>query len=73
MVTADSKSFSSVMALDAGLRDVLQSLQSDITISVQLTPHLLPILRQKRLVTGPEFQQLSSDGKETDLDRNGKL
>ena len=59
------------MALDAGLRNILQSEQSGITLTIQLT-HLLPILRQKRLVTEPEFQQLSSD-KESDSEKNGKL
>ena len=61
-----------MMALDAGLRDILQSLQSDIILTIQLT-HLLPILRQKRLVTQAEFQHLSSDEKESDMDKNAKL
>lgn len=60
------------MALDAGLRDVLQSLESDISITIQL-PCLLPFLRRKRLVTQSELQQLSSDGKESDLEKNRKL
>ena len=61
-----------MMALDPNLRDVLQNLKSDITLTVQL-PYLLPFLRQKRLVTETEFQQLSSDGKESDSEKNGKL
>ena len=60
------------MALDVALRDILQNLQSDITLTVQLS-HLLPFLRQKRLVTETEFQQLSSDGREADSEKNGKL
>ena len=62
---------SHLMALDAGLRNILQSEQSGITLTIQLS-HLLPILRKKRLVTEPEFQQLSSD-KESDSEKNGKL
>ena len=61
-----------MMALDAELRDILQGLQSEMDITIQLT-HLLPILRTKRLVTLSEFQQLSSDGKESDLEKNIKL
>ena len=60
------------MALDPGLRDILQSLGSDIAITIQL-PYLLPILRRKRLVTQSEFQQFSSEEKESDLKKNGKL
>ena len=59
------------MALDAGLRNILQSEQSDITLTVQLS-HLLPFLRKKQLVTEPEFQQLSNE-KESDSEKNGKL
>ena len=55
------------MALDAGLRNILQSEQSDITLTVQLS-HLLPFLRKKQLVTEPEFQQLSNE-KESDSER----
>ena len=61
-----------MMALDPGLRDILQSLGSDIAITIQL-PYLLPILRRKRLVTQSEFQQFSSEEKESDLKKNGKL
>ena len=61
-----------MMALDSNLRDVLQNLKSDITLTVQL-PYLLPFLRQKRLVTETELQQLSSDGRESDSEKNGKL
>ena len=42
------------MALDDGLRDALQRLESDIAITLQLH-YLLPILRRKRLVTQSEF------------------
>ena len=61
-----------MMALNSALRDVLQSMKSDITSTIQLT-YLLPILRQKRLVTEAEFQQLSSEGRESDSEKNGKL
>ena len=61
-----------MMALNSNLRDVLQSMKSDITSTVQLT-YLLPFLRQKRLVTEAEFQQLSGDGRESDSEKNGKL
>ena len=61
-----------MMALDAELREILQGLQSDMEITIQLT-HLLPILSAKRLVTQSEFQELSNDGKETDLEKNRKL
>ena len=61
-----------MMALDVGLRDILQNLQSDITLTVQLS-HLLPFLRQKRLVTDSECQQLSSDGRESESEKNAKL
>ena len=61
-----------MMALDSNLRDVLQNLKSDITLTVQL-PYLLPYLRQKRLVTETELQQLSSDGRESDSEKNGRL
>ena len=60
------------MALDDGLRDALQRLESDIAITLQLH-YLLPILRRKRLVTQSEFQQFSSDEKESDLKKNRKL
>ena len=59
------------MALDAGLRNIFQSEQSDITLTIQLS-HLLPFLRKMRLVTEPEFQQLSNE-KESDSEKNGKL
>ena len=61
-----------MMALDDGLRDALQRLESDIAITLQLH-YLLPILRRKRLVTQSEFQQFSSDEKESDLKKNRKL
>ena len=61
-----------MMALDAGLRDILQSLQSDITLTIQLTP-LLPLLRRKHLVSQAEFQHFSSGDKESDMDKNAKL
>ena len=61
-----------MMALDSDLRDVLQNLKLDITLTVQLA-YLLPFLRQKRLVTETEFQQLSSDGRELESEKNGKL
>lgn len=61
------------MALShADLRHILQGLQSEIEVTIQLT-HLLPILRTKRLLTQSEFQQLSNDGKESDLEKNRKL
>ena len=47
-------------------------MKSDITSTIQLT-YLLPILLQKRLVTEAEFQQLSSEGRESDSEKNGKL
>ena len=61
-----------MMALSSALKDILQSMKSDITSTIQLT-YLLPILRQKRLVTEAEFQQLSSKGRESDSEKNGKL
>ena len=61
-----------MMALDADLRDILQGLQSELALTIQLNA-LLPILRSKRLVTQSESQQLSSDGKESDLEKNRKL
>ena len=61
-----------MMALDVGLRDILQNLQSDITLTIQLV-YLLPFLRQKRLVTETECQQLSSEGRESESEKNGKL
>ena len=60
------------MALAAGLRGILQTLQSDIILNVQLK-QLLPILRNKSLVTLYEFEQLSIDGKETDSNKNERL
>lgn len=60
------------MALDDGLRDALQHLESDIATTLQLH-YLLPILRRKRLVIQSEFQQFSSDEKESDLKKNRKL
>ena len=61
------------MALDAGLRDILQNLQADITLTIQLT-YLLPFLRKRHLVTETEFQQLSSDGRESEsAEKNLKL
>ena len=59
------------MALDAGLRNILQSEQSAITLTIQLG-YLLPILRKRRLVTEQEYQQLSNE-KESDSEKNGKL
>ena len=61
-----------MMALDVGLRDILQNMQSDITLTVQLS-YLLPFLRQIRLVTESECQQLSSDGRESESEKNAKL
>jgi len=61
-----------MMALDPSLRDILQNLQSDITLTIQLK-YLLHYLRLKRLVTEAESQQLSNDGKETEAEKNGKL
>ena len=60
------------MALDPNLKDILQNLQSDITLTIQLK-YLLHYLRLKRLVTEAESQQLSNDGKETEAEKNGKL
>lgn len=62
------------MALNTSLRDILQSLQSDIVLTTQLN-YLLPILRQKHLVTESEFQQLSSSDhtRESNSEKNCKL
>ena len=61
------------MALDAGLREILQNMQREIVITVDLT-YLLPILGRKRLVTETQFKQLSGDSRQWNPEeRNEKL
>ena len=60
------------MALDPNLRKILQKRQNDIASSVQLQ-HLLPILRDKGLVTDPEFESLSMTTAESSYDKNKRL
>ena len=62
-----------MMALDAGLRGILQNMQTDIVLSVDLT-YLLPILHKKRLVTETQFQRLSRDIRQSNPEeQNEKL
>ena len=56
-------SLKTMMALDAGSREILQNMQREIVITVDLT-YLLPILRRKHLVTEIQFKQLSGDSRQ---------
>lgn len=60
------------MALDSNLRKILQTHQHAIASSVQLL-HLLPILRERDLVTDPEFESLAASGTESSYDRNTRM
>ena len=60
------------MALDSNLRKILQIHQQAIASSVQLL-HLLPILREKDLVTDPEFESLAASSAELCYDRNARM
>ena len=60
------------MALDSNLRKILQTQQHAIASSVQLQ-HLLPILREKDLVTDPEFGSLAALSAESNYDRNTRM
>lgn len=59
------------MALDPNLRKILQTQLNEIALSVQLQ-HLLPILRDKDLVTDPEFESLSTST-ESSYKKNRKM
>lgn len=59
------------MALDPNLRKILQTQLNEIASSVQLQ-HLLPILRNKDLVTDPEFESLSTST-ESSYEKNRKM
>ena len=60
------------MALDPNLRKILQKHHNDIASSVQLQ-HLLPILRDKGLVTDPEFESLLTTTAESSYEKNKKM